>query len=303
MLYNPTMTESIHDPEIPHGLPSQTVSDEDYFRSVGSFYSSLADATALSRAAAARQAGERRHWASVLFTRLCNTACSVIVMCPRNPFNHPDRDHWDMSAIASLTRNLVECAFALNYLAFDEVGDDEWFTRLNLMQLHDCVTRFKMFSDLTPDDPEIRGFEGQAEELRNRLLTRKHFASLPEKQQKRFLTGDHAWLLTQDEILARMGQGENKRNFRGMWRYLSTHAHTYPVAFYRMAEQGTGRGLENNKEKGMITLVLLPYGEDVLRDATKRFNALFPDIDIPKELAAIGKREGKRMLRSRTLIR
>jgi len=303
MPYNPTMTKSAHDPEIPSGSPPERISDEDYVDRVGSFYSSLADATALSRAAAGRQAGERRHWASVLFTRLCNTACSVVVMCPRNPFNHPDRDHWDMSAIASLTRNLVECSFALHYLAFDEVGDDEWLTRLNLMQLHDCVTRHKIFSDLTPDDPDIDGFAVQAEELRNRLLTRKHFTSLPEKQRKRFLTGDHAWLLTQDEILTRMGQAENTRNFRGMWRYLSTHAHTFPVAFYRMAEQGSGHGLENNKEKGMITLVLLPYGEEVLRAATKRFNALFPDVDIAKELEAIGKREGKRALRSRTLIR
>src|SRR5690349_15038040 len=91
-------------------------------------------------------------------------------------------------------------------------------------------------------DPGTYGVSVVSDQLPNLLLGRKHFVSLPEKQRKKYLSGDHAWLLTQDEILARMGEGENTRNFRGMWRYLSTHTHTYPVAFYRMAEQGSGRG-------------------------------------------------------------
>jgi hypothetical protein len=132
-----------------------------------------------------------------------------------------------------------------------------------------------MFQDFNVNDPQLADLQAQADELRARLLARKHFSALPPKQQKRFLTGHHAWLVIQDDLLARMDV--NVGSFRGYYRFLSSHMHSFPLAFYRMPEREQGRGLESDWEKGMISIAL-EFAVDALRRATKDMYRLFPDI-------------------------
>jgi hypothetical protein len=247
-----------------------------YQESLASFDSILVDAINVSQAVAGRMTDAKPWWASVLFTRLCNTAMSLLVITPRSRLSRDDREHWDFSAIATLARNLVECYFVFFYLAVEPVDEDEWQCRLNLMHLHDCTTRLRMFRDFGSSDVEIKGFEAQVEELRERLQKLHYFNALPEKQQKKFLKGDNAFLLSQDDLLSRMG--EEIAPFRGMYRFLSTHVHSFPVSFYRMADQNRGRGLENTVEKGYIATTL-SFAKEAIRRATKEMVAIFPDID------------------------
>jgi hypothetical protein len=216
-------------------------------------------------------------WASVLFTKLVVTAHSVLRMAPRTaPI--PDRlAHWDFSAVASLTRNLAECYFMFFYTCVDETpGEDEWLTRLNLIQLRDNAARRQMFADWNPDDPQLTGFSIHHNDLTQKLRARKFFQSLPEKRQTDLLKGDKALLLTQDEILKRMG--EESAPFRGMYRLLSAHTHSTPLAFYRMASDGRGCGVENRADKAEIA-VALQMASSFLERATTDMLKIFPDAE------------------------
>jgi hypothetical protein len=211
-------------------------------------------------------------WASVLFTRLVMTAQSVLRLAPRTaPI--PDRlAHWDFSAVASLTRNLAECYFVFFYLCVDETpAEDEWLTRLNLIQLRDNAARRQMFCDWNPNDPQLAGFDGHHDELTQKLRSRKFFLALSEKRQVDLLKGNKALLLSQDQILQRMG--ENGAVFRGLYRFLSAHTHSTPLAFYRMAD-GRGCGVENPIDKGEMSV--LQMASSFLERAMTEMLAIFP---------------------------
>jgi hypothetical protein len=200
---------------------------------------------------------------------------SVLAIAPRSRLSRTDRDHWDFSAVASLVRNLIECYFTFFYLVIDPRDNEEWQCRLTIMELHDCITRLKMFRDFDSDDEQLQKFEQQLEELTKRLIVIPLFSSLPEKQQKKYLKGESAFLLNQDELLCRMD--EPVGFFRGMYRFLSTHVHTLPMAFSRIGEQGRGLGLENDVEKRHISNSL-QFAEHFVRRATKEMIGLFPEI-------------------------
>lgn len=227
-----------------------------------------------SHAGAGRDAGARRFWASVLFTRLCTISVSILWLSPRSRVNL-DGKHWDFGSVASMARNLFECALQFYYLGAEPVSDDEWYARLKVMQLHDCLERSRMFRAFNPDDPQLAGFEQQAAELKGLLQNNVYFRQLPEALRKNLLRAERACILTQDEILERMGCFDPTT--RGYYRFLSSHAHSFPLAFYRMAEHNRGRGEENNVEKGYMASTL-EFCADVVANSTESFRALFGDV-------------------------
>jgi hypothetical protein len=224
-------------------------SDERYASGLTKFTETVEHAIAVSHQASGVDAGPRRYWGSVLFTRLCTTSVSILWLCPGSKVNLRG-DHWDFGAVASLTRNLLECSLYFWYLAIEPIGNEEWMARLKVMQLHDCKERQRLFRALDPADPQLQAFEEQANELRAVLQQNPHFASLGETLKGSLLKGARSSILNQDEIYARASGFP--ANFRGLYRFFSSHAHSLPLAFYRTGERNRGRGEENDIEKGYI---------------------------------------------------
>lgn len=259
----------------PAGSGTDSGKIDEYYRStLDHFTDVLEQAIISSHAAAGLDAGQRRFWGSVLFTRLCTTSISILWLCPRSKVNL-DGDHWDFGSIASLARNIFECALQFLYLAIEPVSDDEWFARLKVMQLHDCKERCRMFRAFDANDPQLAGFKEQADELKGLLQSNAYFSLLPEPLKKTLLRGERATIFTQDEILQRMGEFDPKT--RGYYRFLSSHAHSFPLAYYRMAEHNRGRGEENDVEKGYIASTL-EFCTDLIKVSTDALQKSFADI-------------------------
>lgn len=132
-----------------------------------------------------------------------------------------------------------------------------------------------MFQAFDPNDPQLTGFVKQADELRNILQKNTCFGSLPEKLQKILLKGERSSILTQDEILVKMGQATT--TIRGYYRFLSSQSHPFPLGFYRTGENNRGRGEENGVDKGYISHAL-EFCADTLKRSTDDFQNIFADI-------------------------
>ena len=64
-----------------------------------------------------------------------------------------------------------------------------------------------------------------------------------------------------------------------MFRLLSPHVHSFPIAFYRMAEHDIGRGVESEIEKGYAASVLESSSE-ILNRSTNDMEKIFSDLVI-----------------------
>lgn len=249
-------------------------STESYGSALNRFTEAAKQALSASRTAIGLDAGERRFWASVLFTRLCTVSMSILWLCPGSEIN-ADGLHWDFSSVASLARSLFETEIIFFYLCIEPVTDDEWHARLRVMQLHDCTERSRMFRHFDPNDSQLPEFHIQADELRALLAKNPFFAAVEGSLRKALMKGVRPCILTQDEILQRMGALHS--GMRGYYRFLSSHAHWYPLAFYRMAEQGRGHGVENDYEKRNLA-VALEFCADLLTRGTHDFQQAFQDL-------------------------
>ena len=112
-----------------------------YNRSLKNYTKELERCIISSRAAIGLDAGLKRFWASVLFTRLCIIGTSLLWVCPRSKVNALGK-HWDFTSVGSLIRNLYECTLFFMYFTA-ESSEPEWRAKLKLMQLHDSMEREK----------------------------------------------------------------------------------------------------------------------------------------------------------------
>jgi hypothetical protein len=152
---------------------------------------------------------------------------------------------------ASIVRTMLELRAAFHYLCVDGCSDEEWRCRWNLLNLHDCNSRIRLFTESPSAAPqEIDGLRKQADELRERLRSNRHFCQL--RNQASLLNGRAAYLYPVEAMLEKAGVE------RWIYRYLnilfSSAVHGLPMSYYRMGEQERGRGLPSPVERGYTTI-------------------------------------------------
>jgi len=203
----------------------------------------------------------REYWASVLFTRFAVTTGSASCLLP----SAEPRAHWDFSAFASIVRNLVECYLLFYWLCVEPVSEEQAEARLVLLDLYDHGARRRLFANSQEPDLVQADLVRRFEE--NIILT-----ALPEKRKRELLRGDKLPFV-QDNIVDAMG--DDRTQFRFLYRFLSQHTHTGPIAFYRMSEHDRGRGVESQAEKQYFVIVL-DFAIDLVQSASADMLALFP---------------------------
>lgn len=102
----------------------------------------------------------RHFYASVLFTALITRGVSLAQLMPFTPWAEKRIEHWDYASVAGIVRTMLELRVAFYYLCVDGCTDEEWNCRWNLFNLHDCVSRIRLFSALQ-DGEQIAALEGQ----------------------------------------------------------------------------------------------------------------------------------------------
>jgi hypothetical protein len=220
--------------------------DKQYLKALNTFRRSAKEARWTLFQAQGLAGGERRHWSSVLLIRICLISESIEHLCPDK--NSPAAaKQWDFSSIASLSRNLFEAVAFFNYIS-TPVSPEIFAFRVLLMEYNDCMNRLRIFRQIGMHDQVERG-ESEAAEFQSQLSNDNHFKTLDPRQQNRAMTGLNATLVSLREMA---GPERQKAETWGMYDYLSTHSHTLPVSFFRIATQGR-TGKENQSEKDLLT--------------------------------------------------
>jgi hypothetical protein len=254
-------------------------SNVEYRREVANFKVILQAMYDVSIATSGRHVDLQRGWGSTLFTRLVGLGTSLRRLLPELAKSADESDYWDFSSVATISRVIVECCLLFYYLGVEKVGEEEWRDRLNLVHLHDCTARISMFRNLFDDEAQAEAFEVQRAELLARFEGSALLASKTPRQRKHLLKGDMVMFGIQDDVLKSLN--EDRPKFRAWYEVLSSHAHSYPLAFHRMVDDERGKGVENNTEKNWTSMTL-HFVSGFLARATTQMLSLFPDVEDPR---------------------
>lgn len=224
----------------------------------------VARAERLSRASGGiSSTGNRMYWGAVLFTRIGVTAKSVEILLP----DCRAGQHWDFSATASITRNLMEACLVHRWLCGDGVDDIEREARFILFHLHDHGSRRRLLSAPTGmDDPIL-------DDLTRRFDANAFLAGFDASRRKVALRGERTPFV-QDDVLD--GMGLDRAEFRLVYRLFSQHTHTGPISFYDALQNERGVGVETRKEK-FYMFTAIGFAHRMLEAAIDTHMSIFPD--------------------------
>ncbi|MGB6078480.1 MAG: hypothetical protein WBF99_03385 [Xanthobacteraceae bacterium] len=173
----------------------------------------------------------RKGYATWLFIRACIMTQSLVRLFTEQI--EGNARYIDHAAIASLARALIENIASLLHYTDESLDDDEgWKCRQALINLHDFVNRESFLDGIGVPRPENSDQTQQG--LQKRLSETKAFKSLPAQRQNRLLKGDDMYLHGRHQAMLALGWGEGIT--RAAYKYLSSHAHTTPLAFIRTHE-------------------------------------------------------------------
>lgn len=194
----------------------------------------------------------KHYYASVLFTALITKGVTLAQIMPFTPWAEKKIEHWDYASAAGIVRTMLELRIAFYYLCIEECDEAEWDCRWSLFNLHDCVSRIRLFTALESSE-QVDALTLAAEDMRARIRVNSYFLSLPDKRKKAILHGQQAYLSPLEDI-AEMA-GVEKTLFRWLYVFLSSHVHALPMSFFRIGEE-RGRGLPTPVEEGYTSMCL-----------------------------------------------
>jgi hypothetical protein len=179
----------------------------------------------------------------------------------------------DHASIASLGRALIENATVLLYIGDTSIPEDEFWMRKHLIDLHDYTERTKFLTDIgrleTPPDGKM------LQELKDRLLGSRAFMALPERRREHLLKGKDMFVISRHDASLALGWGDQLS--RGIYKYLSAHAHSTSMAFHRTEEN---KIYEPNSNAAKVTAgFAIDHAHQALGISCLRMVDLFPYIE------------------------
>lgn len=246
---------------------------EDYEAALECLDEAVCEALAVGQAQTGRAAAPCVGYATYVFARMCAHGTAAMRAVPLSRWFESDHEHWGFHALACHARALLEGNLYFHYL-MSPVNEEleEGRARVTLLQLNDCCSRLKMFSD---SEEKRKGFEKQRSELVARLKTIPFYQQLAQPVQAQCLSGKKAWFMDRAQLVELVGM--EKLQFDVIWDLWSQHSHIHPMSFYRMEANGRGSGLDNDSDRSYLTTAM-HICAGILEMATDSMVDVFPDV-------------------------
>jgi len=256
-------------------VDSNTLSLGEYREKLREFDAAVCDAIAVGQASAQRFEMPAVGYSTHVFARVCAHAQALICAAPKSRWVKREFEIWDVSAIASHARSILEGYLLFRYLADAPSDLDTQRAYVQVMHLYDCLKRIKILPYVLPD-AEINAMKEQAEQIRDRLNNIPYFISLEPKLKNDLLDGRFIMITPRKELLARLNIKQDEFDF--FWNYLSQYTHVLSFTFYRIEPNGRGTGIENEFDRRALYMVL-DLCTQLLTEAVDRLVEIFPDTE------------------------
>ncbi|HTR38906.1 MAG TPA: RES family NAD+ phosphorylase [Bryobacteraceae bacterium] len=143
------------------------------------------------------------------------------------------------------------------------------------MQLRDCTERLQLFQGYGLSGEQTRELDSARKRIRVELSANTYFARLPARTRKDLIKGTKGTILTDDQILDRLGILD--QTGRTFLRFVSSHADLSPLAYYRTGDENRGRG-EPNPIDTTYMATAIDLACDALRRSTADVQVLLRDL-------------------------
>ena len=250
--------------------------EEAYFREMlSTFRTGLDLAMRFSARCGGIRVEQRIVWASWLFHRLCIVGQSLDLLATHKTGLDEDEVYTlDHSSIAAVTRNIIEAALMFFYVSELGVSDDEWGLRKDILDLHDCLTRYRIFKSWKREE-EMKSFRESAAKIKDRIRNHKLMRTFDAEKRKQLLGGQQLYLNGLRSVVKRAGWDPDR--FDGVYAYLSVHSHSAPTSFYRTEKHQINFSKPSEYQFGLAAFSL-EHADQSIRAASKRLMDVFPEL-------------------------
>jgi hypothetical protein len=217
---------------------------------------------------------QRRAWASWLFLRLCIIGQSISQLANLKG-QLDDGKVWtlDHNSIAAVARNIIEATLMFFYVSELNIDEAEWSLRKNVLDLHDCLTRYRIFK-VWKSDEETKRFGSMASEIREKIRNHEIYKRLDTKKQKQLLSGQQLYINGLRAVVRQAGWDVDQ--FDGVYAYLSGHSHSAPISFYRIGQHGIDFSRPSGHQFGLAGFAI-EHADQCIGAACKRLIDVFPN--------------------------
>jgi hypothetical protein len=228
--------------------------------------------TILSANTQGRPTDWRGQQVSLAFAKLGVTCITLLRLIPGSSCFTPAGSFavWDLSAVASQCRSLMEAYFLLCYLVNDPAEDGKKEFRQRLWEYHEEFERHEMLRVALPNAASLPKVAQELASRRARLEANPHYQRLSAGHRKALLAGSSFKIESAIELSRMAGISENY--YRSWYKYCSAFAHSAPFA---IAHLDSFRAGTEEAKRILDTLVRLASGYCAV--AIRDFVSLFPD--------------------------
>lgn len=192
--------------------------------------------------------------ATRIFTRQTVVGLTMGRILPRPSATTPyDGVFWDITSLASLSRNILEGYLSLHYFGIEKVSAEEVELRFFIAQLHRNVEWYEIRRLTDPTDSGLSEFESGIADQKDRIRNHQFLTSLTPVQRKRALQGVEMYKTKADFEK----QLEVCKSLRRNFRLLSNLVHPLPMSIERIDnDRGRGIGSDPDVKYSLMCLVL-----------------------------------------------
>ncbi len=209
--------------------------------------------------------------ASALFDKLLVTAKSYLKLLPFSSLHGSEEDDWDLSSIATLTRNIIENYNIFFYLIVDKVPKDEEYFRILLCELHSDVERLKMYNSLKVEKEIVKKQREKINKIKDDIYKNTFYKSLDWDDRNELIKGKRPLYLSGTQINKKIDLDISNEEIEFVYRFTSNYIHSSPFSIH---------DIEENEETDIIYItelleVVNKYLKQAILDYKKLFQGIF----------------------------
>jgi hypothetical protein len=214
----------------------------------------------------------RGQHASLAFAKIGVTALTLLRLIPGSRYFGPAGAYaiWDLSAIASQCRNLMEAYYLLCYLVRETPDPAEREFRQAVWEYHEDYERHAMLQISLPQAKSLPAVAASLLEAKRRLEASAVFQTLSVGKRQELLDARRFKLESAIELSRQVGISE--KYYRAQYKYCSAFAHSAPFSVSQLDQFRAGADSAKSVI-GTLVALALAYCAVSIRD----FLALFPE--------------------------